>query len=156
MERVMEVIGAIRNIRGEMDDPPSKQIATILSCANAASLELMQQSQSAIVNLARISDLTIGQGLEKPEDASIQVAGDVQIFVPLKGLVNVEEEEKRLSKEIAKIEKEIDMFSKKLQNPSFVDRAPAEVVAKEREKLAEVTGKKQVLEESLEKIRKLR
>ncbi|ABK99195.1 valine--tRNA ligase [Pelobacter propionicus] len=156
MERVMEVIGSIRNIRGEMDVPPSKQIATILSCANAASLELMQQSQSAIVNLARISDLTIGQGLEKPEDASIQVAGDVQIFVPLKGLVNVEEEEKRLSKEIAKIEKEIDMFSKKLQNPSFVDRAPAEVVAKEREKLAEVTGKKRVLEESLEKIRKLR
>jgi valyl-tRNA synthetase len=156
MERVMEVIGGIRNIRGEMDVPPSRQIAVILSCAGAESLELMRQSQSAIVNLARVSDLTIGQDLEKPEDASIQVAGDVQIFVPLKGLVNVEEEEKRLTKEIAKIEKEIDMFSKKLQNPSFVDRAPAEVVAKEREKLAEVTGKKQVLEESLEKIRKLR
>ncbi len=156
MERVMEVIGGIRNIRGEMDVPPSRQIAVILSCATAESLELMQQSQGSIVNLARISDLTIGQGLEKPEDASIQVAGDVQIFVPLKGLVNVEEEEKRLAKEIAKIEKEIDMFSKKLANPSFVDRAPAAVVAKEREKLAEVTGKKRVLEESLEKIRKLK
>jgi valyl-tRNA synthetase len=156
MERVMEVIGAIRNIRGEMDVPPSRQIVAILSCAGTESLELMQQGQGAIVNLARVSDLTIGQGLEKPEDASIQVAGDVQIFVPLKGLVNVEEEEKRLTKEIAKIEKEIDMFSKKLQNPSFVDRAPADVVAKEREKLAEVTGKKRVLEESLEKIGKLK
>jgi valyl-tRNA synthetase len=156
MERVMEVIGGIRNIRGEMDVPPSRQIAVILSCASVESLELMQQNKSAIVNLARVSDLTIGQDLEKPEDASIQVAGDVQILVPLKGLVNVEEEEKRLTKEIAKIEKEIDMFSKKLQNPSFVDRAPAEVVAKEREKLAEVTGKRRVLEESLEKIRKLR
>jgi valyl-tRNA synthetase len=156
MERVMEVISAIRNIRGEMEVPPSKQIAVILSCASQESLDLMQLSKGSIINLARISELTIGQDMEKPEDASIQVAGDVQIFVPLRGLVNVEEEEKRLAKEIGKIEKEIEMFSKKLQNPSFVDRAPAEVVAKEREKLAEVTGKKRVLEESLEKIRGLK
>jgi len=156
MERVMEVISGIRNIRGEMEVPPSKQIAVILSCASEESLNLMQQSTSAITSLARVSDLTIGMDLQQPEDASIQVAGDVQIFVPLKGLVNVEEEERRLTKEIGKIEKEIDMFSKKLQNPNFVDRAPADVVAKEREKLAEVTAKKQVLEESLEKISHLK
>ncbi|NVN92844.1 MAG: valine--tRNA ligase [Desulfuromonadales bacterium] len=156
MERVMDVISAIRNIRGEMEVPPSKQIAVLLSCTSRESLELMQRSEGAIINLARISELTIGMELEKPEDASIQVAGDVQIFVPLRGLVNVEEEERRLTKEIGKIEKEIEMFSKKLQNPSFVDRAPADVVAKEREKLTEVTGKKRVLEESLEKIRSLK
>ena len=73
-----------------------------------------------------------------------------------KGLVDVAAEEERLLKEIGKIEKEIEMFSKKLENPAFVDRAPAEIVAKERQKLAEVTGKKQVLEESLDKIRKLK
>jgi valyl-tRNA synthetase len=156
MERVMEVISAIRNIRGEMEVPPSKQIAVILSCASPESLALMQESEGPIINMARISELTIGMELEKPGDASIQVAGDVQIFVPLRGLVNVEEEERRLVKEIGKIEKEIEMFSKKLENPSFVDRAPADVVAKEREKLAEVTGKKRVLEESLEKIRSLK
>ena len=61
---------------------------------------------------------------------------NVVFFVPLKGLVDVAAEEERLLKEISKIEKEIEMFSKKLENPSFVDRAPAEVVAKEREKLA--------------------
>jgi valyl-tRNA synthetase len=156
MERVMAVIGGIRNIRGEMEVPPSKEIAVILSCGSEESQRLMRHSEGAIINLARISDLAIGQGMEKPEDASIQVAGDVQIFVPLKGLVDVEEEEKRLLKEIAKIEKEIEMFSKKLDSPAFVDRAPAEIVAKEREKLAEVTGKKRVLEESLEKIRHLK
>ena len=156
MERVMEVISAIRNIRGEMEVPPSKQIAVILSCASPESLALMQESEGPIINMARISELTIGMELEKPGDASIQVAGDVQIFVPLRGLVNVDEEERRLVKEIGKIEKEIEMFSKKLENPSFVDRAPADVVAKEREKLAEVTGKKRVLEESLEKIRSLK
>ncbi|MBT1073104.1 valine--tRNA ligase [Pelotalea chapellei] len=156
MERVMAVISGIRNIRGEMEVPPSKQIAVILSCAGGDSLRLMKHNEAAIISLARISDLAIGQEVEKPEDASIQVAGDIQIYVPLKGLVNVEEEEKRLLKEIAKIEKEIEMFSKKLSNPSFVDRAPADVVAKERQKLAEVTDKKQVLEESLQKIVKLK
>jgi len=76
--------------------------------------------------------------------------------VPLRGLVNVEEEEKRLGKEIAKIEKDIDFLSKKLENPSFVERAPADVVVKEREKIAEFANKKRLLEESLVKIQRLR
>ncbi len=156
MERVMAVIGAIRNIRGEMEVPPSKQIAVILSCDSEASQLLMKHNESAIISLARVSDLAIGHGIEKPEDASIQVAGDVQIYVPLKGLVDVAAEEERLLKEIGKIDKEIEMFSKKLESPAFVDRAPAEIVAKERQKLADVNGKKSVLEESLGKIRKLK
>jgi valyl-tRNA synthetase len=156
MERVMAVISGIRNIRGEMEVPPSRSIATILSCGSEDSRLLMEQNKSSIISLARLSDLVIGLELEKPEDASIQVAGDVQIYVPLKGLVDVEAEEQRLLKEIGKIAKDIELFTKKLENPSFVDRAPADVVAKEREKLAEVTVKKAVLEASLEKIRKLK
>jgi valyl-tRNA synthetase len=155
MEKVMEVIGGIRNIRGEMEVPPSREIAVILSCSSDESVKLMKHNEGAIIALARVADLAIGREMEKPEDASIQVAGDIQIFVPLKGLVDVEEECKRLSKEIAKIEKEIEMFSKKLENPSFVDRAPAEIVLKEREKLAEVSAKKQVLVQSLDKIKRL-
>jgi valyl-tRNA synthetase len=156
MERVMAVIGGIRNIRGEMDVPPSREISVILSCGGEESLRLMKHGEGAIISLARVAGLAIGQGIEKPEDASIQVAGDVQIYVPLRGLVDTEEEEKRLLKEIAKIEKEIDQFSKKLENPSFVERAPADVVAREREKLTEVVDKKLVLEASLEKIRRLK
>jgi valyl-tRNA synthetase len=152
----MAVIGAIRNIRGEMEVPPSKQIAVILSCANEESQRLMKLNESAIISMARVSDLAIGFAIEKPEDASIQVAGDVQIYVPLKGLVDVAAEEERLLKEIGKIDKEIEMFSKKLESPAFVDRAPAEIVAKERQKLADVSSKKVVLEESLDKIMKLK
>ncbi|MDD2852614.1 MAG: valine--tRNA ligase [Desulfuromonadaceae bacterium] len=156
MERIMAVIGGIRNIRGEMDVPPSKQIAVILSCDSEATRLLLKHNESAIISLARVSDLAIGHAIEKPEDASIQVAGDVQIYVPLKGLVDVAAEEERLLKEIGKIDKEIEMFSKKLESPAFVDRAPADIVAKERQKLTDVTGKRAVLEESLEKIRKLK
>lgn len=156
MALVMEVISAIRNIRGEMEVPPSRNIAAILDCKSADSLKLLKKNEVYILSLARLSDLAIGQGVDRPADAALQVAGDVEIVVPLKGLVNVEEEEKRLLKEIGKIDKDIEFLGKKLENPSFVERAPADVVEKEREKLAEFANKKQVLEESLEKIRRLR
>jgi len=156
MELVMDVIKGIRNIRGEMEVAPSKQIAAILDCGSAESLVLLKRNEYYVMSLARLSDLAIGQGVERPTEASLQVAGDVEIIVPLRGLVNVEEEEKRLGKEIAKIEKDIDFLSKKLENPSFVERAPADVVVKEREKIAEFANKKRLLEESLEKIRRLR
>jgi valyl-tRNA synthetase len=156
MEKVMAVISAIRNIRGEMEVPPSKEIAVILSCGGEESRLLMKHSEGSIIGLARVADLAIGIGIDKPEDASIQVAGDVQVYVPLKGLVDAEAEIQRLLKEIGKIDKDIDLFAKKLANPAFVDRAPADIVAKEREKLAEVQAKKLVLEDSLEKISRLK
>ena len=156
MELVMEVIRGIRNIRGEMDVAPSREIAAMLSCGSAESVTLLKKNEVYVMSLARLSDLAIGRGLAMPADAALQVAGDVEIAVPLKGLVDVEEEEKRLLKEIGKLEKDEEFLAKKLQNPSFVERAPADVVAKEREKLAELIQKKQLLLASLEKIRKLR
>jgi valyl-tRNA synthetase len=156
MELVMEVIKGIRNIRGEMEVAPSKQIAAILDCKSNESYALLKRNEFYVMSLARLSDLAIGQGIERPEEASLQVAGDVEIIVPLRGLVNVEEEEKRLNKEIAKIEKDMEFLSKKLENPSFVERAPADVVVKEREKIAEFANKKQLLEDSLVKIQRLR
>jgi valyl-tRNA synthetase len=156
MEKVMAVIGGIRNIRGEMEVPPSREIAVLLSCSSEESLRLMKHNEGSIISLARLASLAVGVNIDKPEDASIQMAGDVQIFVPLKGLVDVEAEEQRLLKEIGKTDKDIEQFSRKLETPTFVDRAPADIVAKEREKLAEAAARKQVLAESLDKIRRLK
>jgi valyl-tRNA synthetase len=156
MELVMDVIKGIRNIRGEMEVAPSKQIAAVLDCKSQESVELLKKNEVYVRSLARLSEVTIGQGVERPAEASLQVAGDVEIVVPLRGLVNVEEEEKRLNKEIAKIEKDIEFLSKKLENPSFIERAPADVVEKEREKIGEFANKKRLLEENLEKIQRLR
>jgi valyl-tRNA synthetase len=156
MELVMDVIKGIRNIRGEMEVAPSKQIAAVLDCKSQESVELLKKNEVYVRSLARLSEVTIGKGVERPAEASLQVAGDVEIVVPLRGLVNVEEEEKRLNKEIAKIEKDIEFLSKKLENPSFIERAPADVVEKEREKITEFANKKRLLEENLEKIQRLR
>ncbi|MHC1698481.1 MAG: valine--tRNA ligase [Geobacteraceae bacterium] len=155
MELVMEVIRGIRNIRGEVEVPPSREIAVILDCGSDQSLHILKRNEGYVMSLARLSDLAMGRSPERPADAAVQVAGDVQIVIPLKGLVNVEEEEKRLLKELGKVEKDIEFLGKKLANQEFIGRAPAAVVAKEREKLDEFTNKKQVLLESLEKIRRL-
>ena len=138
-----------------MEVPPSREIAVILDCGSDESLHVLKRNEGYVMSLARLSDLAMGRAPERPADAAVQVAGDVQIIIPLKGLVNVEEEEKRLLKEIGKIEKDIDFLGKKLQNPDFIGRAPANVVAKEQEKQEEFTKKKQVLLENLEKIRRL-
>ncbi|GAB4303553.1 MAG: valine--tRNA ligase [Desulfuromonadia bacterium] len=152
MELVMEVIGAIRNIRGEMDIPPSREIGAILSCESDDIRDLLLREQGGVKALARVKDLTVGVTLPRPAGASVQVAGPVTVYVPLKGMVDIGAERDRLTREIAKVEKEMEHFSRKLQNPSFVDRAPAEVVEKERQKLAEMTAKRQVLMESLQRI----
>ncbi len=156
MDLVMDTIRGIRNIRGEVEVPPSREIAAILDCGSDESLHVLKRNEGYVMSLARLSDLAIGRALECPAEASVQVAGDVRIVVPLKGLVNVEEEEKRLLKEIAKVDKDIDFLGKKLANPDFVGRAPAHVVSAEKEKLGEYSGKKKVLLESLEKIRKMK
>ena len=156
MEQVMEVISAIRTIRGEMEVPPSREITVILSSGSPHAQDLACLFESKIKSMARVGQLTIGRNLPKPEDASIQPAGEFQVFVPLKGLVDVEAEEQRLEKEILKLNTDIALFTKKLENPSFVDRAPADIVAKDKAKLAEANAKRAVLMESLEKIKKLK
>ncbi len=152
MELVMGVIRAIRNIRGEMDVPPGKQISALLQCGSLASANVLDTAQGAIRVLARVGDLRIGQQLARPAQAATQVAGDVEICLPLAGLVDIAEEEQRLGKEIAKLHADVEFFRKKLGNEKFVANAPAEVLAKDRGKLADAQEKLAILERSLEKL----
>ncbi len=152
MEQVMEVIRAIRNIRGEMDVAPGKKISALLVCKNQAGVDVMHAAADYIKAMARVEDLTCGVELEQPAQVAKQVAGDVEILLPLAGLIDIEEEEKRLGKEIAKAKVDVDMFSKKLANEKFVANAPPLVLEKDRAKLAAAQEKMDVLQASLEKI----
>jgi valyl-tRNA synthetase len=156
MELVMEVIRAIRNIRGEMDVPPGKLITALLDCKSDKDQNILEEGASAIRVLGRVGELTIGQGLNRSEQSATQVAGDVEISLPLAGLVDVAEEEKRLQKEIAKGQKDIDLFTRKLSNEKFVANAPEHVLEKDRGKLKDAQEKMTVLKESLEKIQALK
>jgi valyl-tRNA synthetase len=152
MELVMEVIRAIRNIRGEMDVPPGKQIAALLLCGSDESVAILASAQGAIKTLARVGELQIGRNLVRPAQAAPQVAGDVEICLPLAGLVDIAEEEQRLGKEIAKVRTDVEFFRKKLSNEKFVANAPADVLEKDRAKLADAEEKLAILERSLAKL----
>ena len=156
MELVMDVIRAIRNIRGEMDVPPGRQITALLDCKSDKVQSILEEGAAAIRVLGKVGELTIGQAIDRPEQAATQVSGDVEISLPLAGLVDVAEEEKRLQKEIAKVQKDVDLFTKKLANEKFVANAPTHVLEKDRGKLKAAEEKMTVLQESLGKIQSLK
>ncbi|PLY03738.1 MAG: valine--tRNA ligase [Desulfuromonas sp.] len=156
MEIVMDVIRAIRNVRGELDVPPGKRIQVVLDCKNSAAQVAVESGRSHILSLARVENLQVGIDCERPKQVSTQVAGDVEVLIPLAGLINVEEEEARLLKEMAKVQKDVDFFTKKLSNEKFVANAPPQVLEKDRGKLAAAEEKKAILELSLLKIRTLK
>ncbi|MBE0575723.1 MAG: valine--tRNA ligase [Desulfuromonadales bacterium] len=156
MELVMEVIRAIRNIRGEMDVPPGKQITALLDCKSDKAQKILEEGAAAIRVLGKVGKLVIGQVLDRAEQSATQVAGDVEISLPLAGLVDVAEEEKRLQKEIAKGQKDVDLFTRKLSNEKFVANAPEHVLEKDRGKLKDAEEKMMVLKESLKKIQTLK
>jgi len=156
MEQIMEVVRAIRNIRGEMDVSPGRKIPVSLDCRSEAAAAVVREGGPYIRALARVSDLTAGVGISRPEKAATQVAGEMEVLIPMAGLIDVDAEEQRLQKEIAKVEKDVTFFTKKLANEKFVANAPPEVLEKDRGKLAEAEEKLGILERSLERIRALK
>ncbi len=156
MESVMAIIKAIRNVRGELEVPPGRKIAVVLDCKNPDALAAVEMGRDYICSLARVEDLQVGIDIERPKQASTQVAGDVEVLLPLAGLIDVAEEEARLKKEIEKVKKDVDFFTKKLSNKNFVDNAPAAVLEKDRTKLAAAEDKMAILNASLTKIEALK
>ena len=152
MEGVMDVIRAIRNVRGELDVPPGKKIKVVLNCKSDSAVQAILSGQAYIKSLARVENLLVGVAVERPKQASTQVAGEVEVLIPLADLINVAEEEARLNKEIEKVQKDVGFFEKKLSNEKFVANAPPQVLEKDRGKLAAAEKKREILQQSLEKI----
>lgn len=152
MQSVMDVISAIRNIRGEHNVSPTKPIEVILRTHDKNTLKTLERDKKFIVDLSKVGALTINLGGESIKKSATSVAGNVDIFVPLAGLIDLEAEKTRLTKEISKIEKNILGTEQKLANKNFVDRAPKEVVEKERDKIKELKGEEEKLKRSLEEL----
>jgi valyl-tRNA synthetase len=152
MDLLIEIITAIRNIRGEMNVPPGEQIPVILRTKREEVQEIIRRNQMYIQNLARVKEPVIGHDIEKPGSSAFALAQDVEIIVPV-DRSRMEEEARRLQKEISKVEKEILFVNKKLSNEQFLSRAPADVVQAEKEKALEYETARRKLEESLKKVK---
>ena len=151
MDLLIEVITALRNIRGEMDVPPGEQIDVILRTKVKKVEERIRRNQLFVVNLARVKGLMIGEEIERPAYSAFAAVGDVEIFVPM-DRSRMEEEAMRLQKERAKVEKEILFVEKKLSNEQFRSKAPVEVVREEEEKALQYRARRDKLEERLKRI----
>ncbi|MAK67483.1 MULTISPECIES: valine--tRNA ligase [unclassified Methylophaga] len=136
MEWVMQFINGIRSIRSQMNIAPKKQLPVLLKDAAAIDEQRLQQNHDFISRLANLESVELLKG-EAPAAATALV-GKMEILIPLEGLIDKEAEIARLDKEISKLDKIIKQSAGKLSNENYVAKAPADVVAKEREKLAEL------------------
>ncbi len=154
MEKVMDVIRAIRNIRTEMDVPLSAKVDCICFTQSHGTASLITNSIEDIKNLAKVKTLTVNMEGVRPKDAGTAFAasGEIEVFVPLKGLVDFDSEMKKLQKELDKLASEYEGVRKKLENPEFVNKAPAGVVEKERARMEGLLEKRGKLEKGLERI----
>jgi valyl-tRNA synthetase len=130
------IILGVRNIRGEMNVSPAREIPLLLRNGNAEDRRRSEENAAFLRKLAKLSELRWLADGETAPPAATQLAGAVELLVPMAGLIDKDAELARLGRELEKLEKESAKLAGKLENADFVARAPAEVVAKEREKLA--------------------
>lgn len=155
MNTIKNIIIGIRSIRSEMNISPSKPLPVSIRNWETSDKEFLNQQQSLMKALARLESITwLEENQTYPESATA-LAGKLEILIPLAGLIDKKEESARLNKEIAKLQKDAERAESKLQNPNFADKAPAEVVAKERDKLTELKTALSKLEKQLERINSL-
>ncbi|MDD2464415.1 MAG: valine--tRNA ligase [Desulfobulbus sp.] len=156
MNLLMGVISGLRTIRTEAEVHPSAKIEAMLICPDAAKRQLLTDFASGIQSMVRASAFTIVAEGTVPDDAGHALIQEVELVVPLKGLIDVEGELEKLTKEKGKLDKELARIVGKLGNEKFINNAPADVVVKEREKEAEIRARLEKNIESTERLSKLR
>ena len=149
MELIMGIITGVRNIRGEMNIHPSKKVDMLMEIPDEKDIAIIKDNISHIRNLIKAGSLEIERHAAKPEASATTVLGHNQIHVLLKGIIDFEEEKKRIRKEIAKIQKDMEGDDRKLSSSAFMENAPPEIVEKVREKVHALKTKMEKLDKNL-------
>lgn len=156
MGALMEVIKTIRNMRAEMNVPIGKKTEAILQVANAELNVIFSQNVAFLQQLASVMPVTIESvSPAKPDQAAAAVAGGVEIYLPLRGLIDIDKEVARLEKELTNLNKEVERLVGKLNNSGFIAKAPAQVIEVERGKQKDYEEKRSVVRERLEFVKGL-
>ena len=149
MDMMIDMIKSIRNLRAEMKVPLGQKARLVVAAADQER-NIIEENKAYLDKMAAIDCVEfIALGDDAPKGAAAAILGDVRVYLPLAGLVDMEKEKTRLNKEMANVEKEIARLSGKLNNQGFLSKAPAEVVEGEREKLEAAKKKMTGLEETL-------
>ncbi|MFC1959801.1 valine--tRNA ligase [Chloroflexota bacterium] len=148
MRVLIELIRGIRNIRAEHDVEPGHRLQAL---ANGGQYQSLIETHSSLFNrLARVETIQfLAAGDALPENAASIVVGDATVYLPLAGLINLEEERTRLNKELENLANQINRARNLLGNPNFVNKAKPEVVERERSKLADLETRQETMQKQL-------
>ena len=152
MGLIIEVVNSIRALRWEMNIAPAQQVDVVLRSTSSNSLDILNRYRGYIENLAKAGSVTAAAGANKPESAVTAVVRDVEIFLPLKGVIDFADEQRRLQKELAKIQKDLGDITRKLSNRDFLAKAPEAVIEKEKARSQELIETRDKLQTNLERI----
>jgi valyl-tRNA synthetase len=155
IEWLKGVIVGVRNIRGEMNIPPGKELTVLLGNGDERDKSRLEQNAPFLKKLAKLADITWLPAGEEPPVAATALVGELEILVPMAGLMDKDAELARLAREIDKLEKDLSRIQGKLGNASFVDKAPAAVVAKERDKMQAQQQALETLQEQVQRIQQM-
>ncbi|OIK14359.1 valine--tRNA ligase [Bacillus sp. MUM 13] len=155
MKLLVEIIRSVRNIRAEVNTPLSKKIKLILKAKDEKALSTLKKNSAYIERFCNPEELTIGIDVEEPGQAMTAVVTGAELILPLQGLINVEEEIKRLEKELDKLNKEVERVQKKLGNEGFVKKAPESVIEEERAKEKDYSEKRDAVIRRIEEMKQL-
>ena len=150
LDQVIDIIAAVRTIRGENGISPKADVNLVVSGPDQATVDLVTESEAYLAHLAGVTSLSSGVDLPRPPKSAVAVAGACTVYMHLEGLIDLAEEVARLEKAVGKIEKEISKFEKKLSNERFLANAPAEVVEEQRRRLAEAQEQRATYQGSID------
>ena len=155
MERIKSVIVGIRNIRGEMDISPNKPLNVLLRNASAQDWQRLQSSREFLGALAKLESVELLQPEEEAPASATALVGEMEILIPMAGLIDKDAELARINRALAKIEADFGRTQGKLNNEKFVSNAPPAVIEKEKAKLDDFTMQMKKLKEQKETIENL-
>ncbi len=152
---LMQFILGVRRIRGEMNIAPSKPLPVLLQNGSTVDQQCLTNNYSYLQKLARLESITWLNPNEASPESAMALVGDMKILIPMAGLIDKEAELARLDKEIQRVSKELPRVEGKLSNPTFIDKAPLDVIEKEKAKLADLQSILNNLEQQQRKIQSL-
>lgn len=146
---IKEVISSLRNIKAEMGISPAKEVKVVIKTSDENELKTLEKNYIFITKLAKIEEMKFGKDVTKPEQSGFRVAANSEVYMILTGLLNAEVEIKKITDQIAKVQKDLDKVNAKLADERFTSRAPEHILERERRIQKEYQDKMDKLTENL-------
>ncbi|WP_145029111.1 valine--tRNA ligase [Paenibacillus sp. Y412MC10] len=153
MSLLMDAIRAVRNIRAEVNVPMSKKIELMLKAGDEQVLQIVNRNEVYVQRFCNTSSFTAGLDLTTPDKAMTAVITGAELYLPLAGLIDIDQEIVRLEKELQHLNSEVQRVEKKLANEGFVAKAPAKVIEEEKAKMADYSDKRSKVIARIEELR---